>query len=147
MKRSNVRLLLLYFISGCLAVVALASTLAESQDRPKKITPPLAPPHPRTGVLRTTTDTHVFDYPTIGPSWVVVRLDWCREWSANCGKPAADAYCDSLGYLKAAKFEIQEHVGHTTTIGVTFGLATPLSVTALSQSNVWDYTPFSKSRG
>jgi hypothetical protein len=44
-------------------------------------------------------------------------MDWCREWSANCGKPAADLFCESKGYLKAGRFEIQEHVGHTITIG------------------------------
>ncbi len=44
------------------------------------------------------------------------RLDWCREWSANCGKPAADAYCNSKRFPKGAlSFEIEKHVPVTVT--------------------------------
>jgi hypothetical protein len=59
MKRINLRRLLLFFISGCFAIVVLASTLAESQDRPKKMTPPLAPI--RRVDIRTAADAQVFD--------------------------------------------------------------------------------------
>jgi hypothetical protein len=45
------------------------------------------------------------------------RLDWCREWTVNCGKPAADAYCKSQGLPRGAlRFEIQKHVPYTVTI-------------------------------
>jgi hypothetical protein len=44
------------------------------------------------------------------------RLDWCREWSVNCGKPAADAYCNSKGFSRGALgFEIEKHVPETVT--------------------------------
>jgi len=31
-------------------------------------------------------------------------LDWCREYGRNCGKPAAEAFCKSMGYKKVASF-------------------------------------------
>ena len=34
-----------------------------------------------------------------------VPIDWCREWQANCGKPAADAFCRSEGFEVAKSFE------------------------------------------
>ncbi len=33
-----------------------------------------------------------------------VRLDWCREWGANCGRPVAEAYCKAKGFAFVDKF-------------------------------------------
>src|SRR5437870_7774521 len=30
------------------------------------------------------------------------RLDWCRDWATNCGKPAADAYCHMLNFSQGS---------------------------------------------
>jgi hypothetical protein len=45
-----------------------------------------------------------------------VMLDFCREWGSNCGKPAADAFCQSKGHADAARFEMSEDIGHTAII-------------------------------
>ena len=42
------------------------------------------------------------------------RLDWCRWWSKDCGKPAADAYCVSKGYSRSSHWEIDQHIGAVT---------------------------------
>src|SRR6056297_1672361 len=39
------------------------------------------------------------------------RLDWCREWAANCGKPAADAFCRAQGFDRAAFYERDTNIG------------------------------------
>ena len=35
-------------------------------------------------------------------------LDLCRSWGANCGKPAADAFCKSKGYKNALSYKIKK---------------------------------------
>ncbi|MEZ5449526.1 MAG: hypothetical protein R3E95_14285 [Thiolinea sp.] len=42
-------------------------------------------------------------------------LDLCREWGANCGKPAADAYCKSKGYKHASSYAVK-HNSPTTKV-------------------------------
>ncbi|WYD82072.1 MAG: hypothetical protein V8K32_06710 [Candidatus Electrothrix gigas] len=39
------------------------------------------------------------------------RLDWCRYWAKDCGKPAADAWCRSQGFETASEFLIDENIG------------------------------------
>ncbi|MEM6460632.1 MAG: hypothetical protein AAF724_01810 [Pseudomonadota bacterium] len=33
-----------------------------------------------------------------------LRVDWCRNWGANCGKPAADLFCREMGFESANRF-------------------------------------------
>ncbi|WP_421695969.1 hypothetical protein [Aestuariivirga sp.] len=39
------------------------------------------------------------------------RLDWCLDWSTGCGAPAANAWCKSKGFDKAASFEEDPDIG------------------------------------
>jgi hypothetical protein len=50
------------------------------------------------------------------PKYKGARLDWCLSWATDCGKPAADAYCDWKGYTKSTGFQIDENIGHTKII-------------------------------
>ena len=54
----------------------------------------------------------VFNNPTIGG----VALDWCREWGANCGKPAADAFCQFHGYQESSNLAMRNDKPPTVVI-------------------------------
>ena len=45
-----------------------------------------------------------------------MRLDWCLSWATDCGKPAADAYCDWKGFSKSSDFQIAPDIGLTRII-------------------------------
>jgi hypothetical protein len=47
------------------------------------------------------------------PKWQGDRLDWCQNWSAGCGKVAADAFCKTVGFENATKFEQAPDIGST----------------------------------
>ena len=60
--------------------------------------------------------TSVFDQPRYGK----FRLDWCRYWSHECGKGAADEFCQRHGFAESASFAKDAHIGKadpTTVIG------------------------------
>lgn len=54
--------------------------------------------------------SHRFNAPVIDG----YRLDWCREPGADCGAPAADAYCQSLNFAGQSGFAIQPSVTFKT---------------------------------
>jgi hypothetical protein len=55
-----------------------------------------------------------FAYPTYNG----YRLDWCRTFEGDCGAPAAQAYCQHLGYPILVSFAMQPQVNvETMTIG------------------------------
>ena len=39
------------------------------------------------------------------------RLDWCYDWSAGCGKQAADAWCKVKGFEESSAFAIAPDIG------------------------------------
>lgn len=63
------------------------------------------------------TQTFYSNQIVVNPGWLgpINPLDWCREWENNCGKPAADAYCQSRGYEEAKGFVKLPNVPETAT--------------------------------
>ena len=51
------------------------------------------------------------------PRWFDDRLDWCLNWSSNCGKPAADNFCQRRRFTAAAGFAAEPGVGRTRVSG------------------------------
>ncbi len=49
----------------------------------------------------------MYKEPSIGGA----RLDWCRVWAGECGKPAADAYCQSKGHAISTGFKQASNIG------------------------------------
>jgi len=45
------------------------------------------------------------------PMYKGYRLDWCLSWAQDCGKGAADAWCQFKGYQVARQFQIAEDIG------------------------------------
>jgi hypothetical protein len=44
------------------------------------------------------------------------RLDWCRQWTVNCGAPAAAAFCRAKGFSQASTFQQDIDVRETTKV-------------------------------
>jgi hypothetical protein len=51
------------------------------------------------------------EHPYREPKWFGYRLDWCRKWGADCGKPAADNFCKRNLYTGARDFEADPNIG------------------------------------
>jgi hypothetical protein len=50
----------------------------------------------------------------VKPKVGIFRLDWCRVWANQCGKPAADAFCQSKGFTQSNNFEEAIDIGAAT---------------------------------
>jgi len=61
---------------------------------------PLAP-------ARAQAQSQTFNRPTIAG----YRLDLCRRWAAECGRPAADAFCVANGFTRAVRFAPENDIG------------------------------------
>ena len=59
------------------------------------------------GVKRQSVGTRTFQLPRIGR----YRLDWCRRWATDCGRGAADAFCQKQGFSKARSWDIDPDIG------------------------------------
>lgn len=49
------------------------------------------------------------------PVWKGQRLDVCQQWGANCGKPAADAFCRSKGFAESFHALPDQQPGNSST--------------------------------
>ncbi len=49
------------------------------------------------------------------------RLDVCREWGANCGKPAADAFCQAKGFSESMQHTVDPEPGYASTRVISSG--------------------------
>ena len=56
------------------------------------------------------------------PSISGYRLDICKVWGQQCGQPAADAFCQYMGYSSATDYVQANDIGaHTPTIIISSG--------------------------
>jgi len=42
------------------------------------------------------------------------RVDWCKSWGAQCGKPAANQFCQKIGYSHATGWKEESNIGLAT---------------------------------
>lgn len=47
------------------------------------------------------------------PTYQGMRADWCVKCDKKCGKPAADLYCQRMGYIRAVNFTKDYDIGDT----------------------------------
>jgi hypothetical protein len=73
----------------------------------------------RTSAPRSLTSTCESPIPServfANPVWNGHRLDVCLQWGANCGKPAADAFCRKNGFSESLHAESDAEAGRGTT--------------------------------
>lgn len=55
------------------------------------------------------------------PEWDGHRLDVCREWGTNCGQPAADAFCQAVGFSRALSAAPDRDPGYSSTRVISSG--------------------------
>ena len=51
-----------------------------------------------------------FAKPKAGP----FQIDWCLQWGSLCGKPAADKFCQTKGYVQSNDFVEAVDIGDST---------------------------------
>jgi len=83
---------------------ARAQPRAVQQAMPKLL-PIVPPPAAPRGTAPTGAQTFEF------PVYDIYRLNYCLRWGADCGAPAAAAWCKSKGFKRAAGFKIDQNVG------------------------------------
>ncbi|HEX9789146.1 MAG TPA: hypothetical protein VGA60_00675, partial [Kiloniellales bacterium] len=41
----------------------------------------------------------------------IYRLNYCLRWGADCGEPAATAWCRGQGFAKASDWRVDKNIG------------------------------------
>jgi len=49
----------------------------------------------------------IFEYPV----FEIYRLNYCLRWGADCGEPAATAWCRRQGFAKASNWRVDKNIG------------------------------------
>jgi hypothetical protein len=49
----------------------------------------------------------IFEYPV----FEIYRLNYCLRWGADCGEPAATAWCRGQGFAKASDWRVDKNIG------------------------------------
>jgi hypothetical protein len=57
---------------------------------------------------------HAEDQTFPNPAVKGYRLDYCKHWGSECGKPAADLFCHEQGFEEATKWTIDPDIGAKT---------------------------------
>ncbi|MBL8559036.1 MAG: hypothetical protein JNM47_09970 [Hyphomonadaceae bacterium] len=70
-------------------------------------------PQPRSAPVTGQQQTTRFTSPTYNCGGEIVRADWCARWGADCGQPAAQAFCTSRNFRMATHFEAMPGAGRT----------------------------------
>jgi len=92
---------------------AEAFTYADAVKLPNKDTPVSADRPGGYGAyifLGSSEATHMFFNPTYGG----YRVDWCLHWGRDCGKPAADRFCQLMGYAGTKSWQVAPDIGNIT---------------------------------
>lgn len=107
------------FVLKSVSLDVLRKPGAQAADAAREVPPLALDPHrARSDAARSTAAARAsFEKPTLDVgAGLARRLDWCRVWGDQCGKPAADAFCAMNGYRRAARFEADMDIGETVVI-------------------------------
>ena len=107
---SKKNMLWVWLLIGAVVLIILATVVFLVMRKPVVPDKPPVPDKPEAPI------TKDFIGPTLSVGGRQVPLDYCREWSANCGQPAADAFCIKQGFARAADFSIKPNSPPTVVI-------------------------------
>ena len=57
---------------------------------------------------------HAGEQDFVKPKIGIFRLDWCKLYGGQCGKPAADKFCQTKGFTQSNNFEEAPDIGAST---------------------------------
>ena len=109
-------------VGGVVLIVigAVVFLMMKPEPEPQQASTPAAPaasapatPTPTPPPARANRE---FNDPRIAVGGEHLALDICREWAANCGAPAADAFCRSMGLSAAVDFRVSQNSPPTAVI-------------------------------
>jgi hypothetical protein len=67
-----------------------------------------------TALILSIGSAHSVEQDFVKPKIGIFRLDWCKVWAGQCGKPAADRFCQTKGFVQSNNFEEAVDIGAST---------------------------------